>query len=99
MKNLLSPSLTVVLLAAGLISDRDHAALTDGLERLLASFRAGEWTVEATDEDVHSAVERRLIDLVGEPGSACTPVVRATTRSRPTCACGCATRSPSRWPS
>jgi argininosuccinate lyase len=35
---------------------------------LLAQFRAGLRTVEPSDEDVHSAVERRLIDLVGEPG-------------------------------
>jgi argininosuccinate lyase len=53
---------------AGLLSAADEAAIRGGLERLLASHKAGEWTVEAADEDVHSAVERRLIELVGEPG-------------------------------
>jgi argininosuccinate lyase len=53
---------------AGLLEVSDHQAIRTGLERLLAGFRAGEWTVEATDEDVHSAVERRLIELIGEPG-------------------------------
>lgn len=56
------------LLAAGLISAADHDAIRGGLERLLASHRAGEWTVEPTDEDVHSAVEWRLSDLIGEAG-------------------------------
>jgi len=53
---------------AGLISEADGEALRGGLETLLTGFRAGEWTVEPGDEDVHSAVERRLIELVGEPG-------------------------------
>ena len=53
---------------AGLLSAEDEAAIRGGLEQLLASHRAGEWTVEPTDEDVHSAVERRLIELVGEAG-------------------------------
>jgi argininosuccinate lyase len=56
------------LAAAGLVTAADAAAIRGGLERLLAQFRAGEWTVEPSDEDVHSAVERRLIDQVGEPG-------------------------------
>lgn len=56
------------LARVGLVTGEDCRAICDGLERLLASFRAGEWTVEAGDEDVHSAVERRLTELVGEPG-------------------------------
>lgn len=56
------------LLRAGLIEARDHAAIRSGLERLLESHRRGEWNVEATDEDVHSAVERRLTELAGDAG-------------------------------
>lgn len=56
------------LLKAELVSAEDHAALIGGLESLLASWQAGEWNVEAGDEDVHSAVERRLTELVGEAG-------------------------------
>ena len=56
------------LLRAGLIPQEDHDALQRGLTTLLETHRAGEWTVEATDEDVHSAVERRLIALVGDAG-------------------------------
>jgi len=56
------------LLASDLITAADHASIREGLEDLLASHRAGAWTVEEGDEDVHSAVERRLIEIVGEAG-------------------------------
>jgi argininosuccinate lyase len=56
------------LCEAGLLTPADHDAIRGGLEALLASFRAGQWTVEPTDEDVHSAVERRLVERIGEPG-------------------------------
>ena len=56
------------LLAAELIPAEDHAAIRAGLEDLLAAWKRGEWNVEAGDEDVHSAVERRLTEAIGEPG-------------------------------
>lgn len=56
------------LLRVGLIEPADHARIAEGLERLLGTFRAGEWTVEPGDEDVHSAVERRLTELIGDAG-------------------------------
>lgn len=59
---------TAGLLKAGLLCDADHAAIQAGLERLRDAFRSGEWTVEPGDEDVHSALERRLIETVGDAG-------------------------------
>jgi argininosuccinate lyase len=56
------------LARAGLIPPEDHSSIEKGLRSLLESFRRGEWTVEPADEDVHSAVERRLTDLVGNAG-------------------------------
>lgn len=56
------------LASAGLVSEADHATLRHGLEGLLTDHLAGLWTVEAGDEDVHSAIERRLIERVGEAG-------------------------------
>jgi len=56
------------LLEAGLLSAADHRVLRVGLEGLLDAHRAGEWDVEPADEDVHSAVERRLTERVGEAG-------------------------------
>jgi len=56
------------LVRAGLIEPADGEAIRAGLTELLEGHRAGEWTVEPGDEDVHSAVERRLIDRIGEAG-------------------------------
>ncbi|HKE01798.1 MAG TPA: argininosuccinate lyase [Planctomycetota bacterium] len=56
------------LMRAKLVEARDYEVIRRGLEELLAEFRRGEWTVEASDEDVHSAVERRLIERVGDAG-------------------------------
>jgi argininosuccinate lyase len=56
------------LLEAELVSAEDHEVLRGGLSQLLESWRRGEWNVEPGDEDVHSAVERRLTALVGEAG-------------------------------
>lgn len=53
---------------AQLLSEEDEAAIRGGLLELQRSHRAGEWTLEAADEDVHSAVERRLTALIGAPG-------------------------------
>ncbi len=59
---------TAGLERAGLLESAPASNIRGGLERLLASHEAGEWTVEPGDEDVHSAVERRLIALIGEDG-------------------------------
>jgi argininosuccinate lyase len=56
------------LLRAELVEEDDCRAIVGGLHELLAEFRAGDWTVESTDEDVHSAVERRLIEKIGPAG-------------------------------
>lgn len=56
------------LALVGLIRPEEFQTLRDGLAKLRESFRRGEWTVEAGDEDVHSAVERRLIAAVGDAG-------------------------------
>jgi argininosuccinate lyase len=56
------------LCEAGLLDAADHAAIARGLTELLAEHRAGAWDVEPGDEDVHSAVERRLIARIGDAG-------------------------------
>ena len=53
---------------AGLLSAADHTALADGLERVRAEFVAGLFEIQPGDEDIHSAVERRLTELVGPIG-------------------------------
>jgi argininosuccinate lyase len=56
------------LLRVGLLAPEDGQRILGGLDELERAHRAGEWTVEACDEDVHSALERRLIALVGDAG-------------------------------
>jgi len=50
----------------GIVSPTESEELVRGLEEVLAEVEAGEfsWTLE--DEDVHTAVERRLKELVGD---------------------------------
>jgi argininosuccinate lyase len=52
----------------GLLGGADCAAICAGLEVLAASHAAGEWHIELADEDVHSALERRLTERIGDAG-------------------------------
>lgn len=54
-----------VLSRAGLLSDDDLAALLDGIDALAADVAAGEFVAEPGDEDVHTALERGLIERLG----------------------------------
>jgi argininosuccinate lyase len=51
--------------AAGLISPEERDSLLGGLERIAEEWRDGAFQVAAGDEDIHTAVERRLAELVG----------------------------------
>lgn len=53
---------------AKLLDDDAHARIRRGLEDLQREHESGAWTVEPADEDVHSAVDRRLTDKIGEDG-------------------------------
>ena len=53
---------------AGILPGEDVSTLTDGLRRILAEAEADEFEFGDGDEDVHSAVERRLVELIGEVG-------------------------------
>ena len=52
----------------GVLPGEDAAAIIEGLQTIAGEARAGEFVFLETDEDVHSAVERRLIELVGPVG-------------------------------
>jgi argininosuccinate lyase len=52
----------------GLLGSGDCAAICAGLEALAAEHAAGQWAIELADEDVHSALERRLTERIGEAG-------------------------------
>ena len=54
-----------VLHSAGLLDDATLQAMLDGLEALRADVESGEFVPEASDEDVHTALERGLIERAG----------------------------------
>ena len=57
-----------MLRKVGLLDEGEHVAITGGLSRVLTEAQTRSFTFLDTDEDVHSAVERRLVELVGEVG-------------------------------
>jgi len=54
-----------VLHAAGLLSDEHLAGMLDGIDRLEADVLSGAFAPAEDDEDVHTALERGLIERVG----------------------------------
>ncbi len=61
-----SRAYAAALVAAGLLTDDEQAALDGGLVAVEAEFVAGTFELRLSDEDIHTAVERRLYELVGE---------------------------------
>ena len=53
------------LARAGLVSEQERDQLVEGLRQVRAEFDDGAFQIKAGDEDIHTAVERRLGELVG----------------------------------
>ncbi|MGA9349682.1 MAG: argininosuccinate lyase [Anaerolineae bacterium] len=51
---------------AGLLTAAERDRLIQGLEAMAQEFEAGQFEFRPSDEDIHTAVERRLGELVGE---------------------------------
>jgi len=51
---------------AGLITTEERDDLLHGLEMVRTEFAEGRFQIQPTDEDIHTAVERRLGELIGE---------------------------------
>jgi len=56
------------LIQAGVLSTAEGAEIQRGLKHILAEFEAGLFNFQPQDEDIHSAVERRLVELIGPDG-------------------------------
>ncbi len=56
------------LRAAGLLQADDHDAIGGALETVESELSQGSFAFEAGDEDLHGAVERRLIEVAGDAG-------------------------------
>ncbi len=54
-----------VLAGAGILTDGDLAALLEGIDSLDADVRSGAFTAQPDDEDVHTALERGLLERLG----------------------------------
>jgi argininosuccinate lyase len=50
---------------AGLITNQECDQVLRGLEQVKAEFDAGTFQIQPSDEDIHTAVERRLGELIG----------------------------------
>ncbi len=58
-----------MLHATKLLSAEDFAAIREGLEALADEHAAGQWRIGLADEDVHTALETRLTERIGEAGA------------------------------
>jgi argininosuccinate lyase len=52
--------------ARGILTTKESEELVRGLEAVLVEIEAGEFSCTLEDEDIHTAVERRLRELVGD---------------------------------
>jgi argininosuccinate lyase len=54
--------------AVGVITSEEADAIIGGLQVVLAEFEGGTFEQKPDDEDIHTAVERRLTELIGAAG-------------------------------
>ncbi len=50
---------------ANILLDEEHASISLGLDTVKREFASGEFRFAPSDEDIHTAVERRLTELIG----------------------------------
>jgi argininosuccinate lyase len=53
---------------AGVLTAAEYEQILAGLSQLDAEFEQGSFAFQPQDEDIHSAVERRLVELIGPQG-------------------------------
>ena len=84
-----------VLHRAGLLSDDQRDGLLAGLDSLGEDVADGSFLPIVTDEDVHGALERGLIDRVGaDPAGGFEQAGRAMTKLRRCSGCGSRRNAP-----
>ena len=50
---------------ANVLLDEEHASISSGLATVRKEFSSGQFSFAPSDEDIHTAVERRLTELIG----------------------------------
>lgn len=56
------------LAKAGLLTEEESQQIVDGLQQVLEEFEQGRFESIPSDEDIHTAVERRLTEIIGAVG-------------------------------
>src|SRR5215208_3244265 len=51
---------------AGILTEKEHASISLGLATIREEFSSGKFSFAPADEDIHTAVERRLTELIGD---------------------------------
>ena len=58
----------LVLEKGGLVSSEDAAKIAKTLRELMDEVASGNFGIEPTDEDIHSALERAMMQRIGDVG-------------------------------
>ena len=82
------PSGTAALARAGVITGDERDAIVSGLRDVAKEWEADAFEAKAGDEDIHTANERRLTELIGDVAGKLHTDGRETIRWRRTRACG-----------
>src|SRR4026207_2082150 len=51
---------------AGILNEKEHASISLGLAAIKEELASGRFSYAPSDEDIHTAIERRLTELIGE---------------------------------
>jgi argininosuccinate lyase len=57
-----------MLTTIGILTEEEYTALGKGLRQILKEHKTGDFPIRRSDEDGHTAIENRLVELVGEAG-------------------------------
>ena len=53
-------------IGSGILSEEEYASVSAGLTTIRDEFLSGQFSFAPSDEDIHTAVERRLTELIGD---------------------------------
>ncbi|OQY35225.1 MAG: argininosuccinate lyase [Spirochaetaceae bacterium 4572_59] len=57
-----------MLTTIGILTEEERDSLAEGLRQILKEHKAGQFPILRSDEDGHTAIENRLVELSGEAG-------------------------------
>jgi argininosuccinate lyase len=61
-----SQAYALALNASGLLSSEEYSSIRTGLEEVLREWETSAFVIHETDEDIHTANERRLMEKIGK---------------------------------